>query len=383
MPRQKARSRGQIVPKGLNKWLVRISLPVGPDGKRRSPSKLVEGTYNQAQRELTAWLRELDTSSFVEPSKQTVAEYLEQWIASKVDVTERTRRDYDKRLKADILPELGHLKLHEVTPQLMQRHYQSLTAKGYSPRTIEYTHAVFHHALEQAVEWHMIVRNPTDAVRLPKKTKRAPSVLSMKQVSLLLEKTIDDAMSCLWRLLLTSGMRPQEALGLKWSDLQGSWLSIARVAEDNGLGAWAIKDVPKTDSANRTIGLPESTVAALRVHKARQAAEILVAGSKYERNDLIFPNSLGRILDMNLVRRRWKAVLKECQLPTTVRLYDTRHTHLTALLQNGADLAWVASRAGHSDIKMTRDHYAHVLPETHRQMGEMTETMLRKAAAES
>lgn len=386
-----SRSRGQMVPRGTNKWLIRVYLGTGPDGSRRYSSKTVEGTTSQARKELTAMLRELDTQSFVEPSKMGLREYLgvpakleepaTGWLRSKIDITPRTQVDYRRRLELYVVPALGHRKLHEIDAHAVQSLISSMADAALSPRTIEYTYRVLHAALEDAVKQNLLVRNPSDNVKLPKKVKRAPSILTMKQVGLFLEATSQDALHALWMLLLTSGLRPQEALALMWSDvdLDGRWLSVCRVLVDDGHGKTSIVERTKTDEAGmRRIGLPESAIEALRTHKTRQNAEILLAGPRYERLGLVFANSLGRPLDHNLVRRRWKTALKAASLPR-VRLYDTRHSHLTALLANGADIAWVSARAGHKDIKMTRDHYAHVMPETHREMGEMTERMLQKA----
>jgi integrase len=68
-------------------------------------------------------------------------------------------------------------------------------------------------------------------------------------------------------------------------------------------------------------------------------------------------------------------LLKKHGLPE-VRLYDTRHSHATALLTKGVNLAWVSDRLGHSDVKMTRDVYAHVLPEAHKEMAEVMERIV-------
>lgn len=372
------RGRGSIIPRGDNRYLLRIYIGKSPDGKREYSSKTIEGTISQARKELTAMQRALDTQTFVSPSKMLLRDYLEAWLKSKIDVAARTVVSYGEKLSY-VSTTIGHLKLHEVDPSAVQLVINGMAARGLSPRTIEYTRNVLHAAFEDAIRQHLLARNPTDHVKLPKKQKRAPTVLSMKQVSLFLEKTAQDVLHSLWTLLLTSGIRPQEALALKWTDLDMDerWVSIQRNLVDDGHGAFSLVDVPKAESYRR-IALPESTVAVLQKHKARQNAQMLLAGDRYERLGLVFANSGGRPLDPNMVRRRWKIALKALKLPE-VRLYDTRHTHLTALLAAGADLAWVAARAGHKSITMTRDHYAHVLPETHRGMGDMTERLLKEA----
>ena len=63
-----------------------------------------------------------------------------------------------------------------------------------------------------------------------------------------------------------------------------------------------------------------------------------------------------------------------------MRLYDTRHSHATALLNAGnVNLAWVSARLGHTSVQTTESVYARVLPEAHRQMAEVMESVFERA----
>jgi integrase len=367
-----------MVQRGQNKWLLRVYAGKHPDGRRKYISDTFEGTTSEARKALTAMQRNHDTRSLVSPSKTTLKEYLDGWVKGKIDVAPRTRVSYEHQL-AFTSGLIGHLKLHEIDTPDVQAVVSDMAGKGLSPRTVEYSVRVLHVALEDAVKRHLLVRNPADHVTLPKKARRPPSILTMKQVDLLLEAAKDDPLRGLWALLLTTGLRPQEALALKWSDLDldGKWLSVQRTVVNDGHGNFSLSDSTKTVGSTRRIGLPETAVQALRSHKQRQNASILLAGESYDRQNLVFANAIGGVADPYKVARRWKKALEAAELPE-VRLYDTRHTHATALLQNGADIAWVKERLGHSNLSTTLG-YAHVLPEAHRQMGEMTEMILKKA----
>ncbi len=396
----RARDRGQMVHQGLNKWLIRAYLGTR-NGKRQYASKVVRGTTSQARQELTAMLGKLDTHTYVEPSKLLLRDFLDAWLKSKIDVTASTREGYSKQLSyftalpsladkdkpSGVKPapepaahQIGHLRLSEVDTAAVQRVFAHMIQRGLSRRTVEYARAVLHAAFESAVQQNIVFRNPVDHTKLPPRLRKAPSVLSMAQVDLFLEATKLDPLAVLWRLLLTSGLRPQEALALKWSDLDlaEKWVSVRRVLRDVGKGRYELVEDTKTDGSTRRIGLPESTVEALKAHKKRQSAEILLAGPKFERQDLVFCSDRGRTLDPSAVRKAWKDALTQAKLPL-IRLYNARHTHFTALLQAGADISWIKDRAGHSNIQTTIQHYAHVMPEAHREMGDMTEKMLKKA----
>lgn len=373
--------RGTMIQKSPGRWLLRVYAGRDPQtGKRLYPSQTFEGTTSQARQALTRLLAEHDQRGFVHPSKLSLKEYLEEWLAGRLDITERTRASYLNMI-GYIVPELGTAPITKLDTRMVQQFVARLVERGLSPRTVRYAYAVLHAALATAAKRRMILRNPVEDIELPKKERTPATTLSLKQVDLFLEATADHPLQALWRLLLTSGLRQQEAFGLAWKDvdLDGKWLSVRQTLVGDGKGTYRIAEETKTDGSVRRIGLPQSTIDALRVHKARQNAEILLAGSQYERLGLVFANAAGRPLDPANVRKVWERLLASQGMPK-VKLSGTRHTHATNLLQAGVNPAWVSSRLGHTDIKMTLDTYAHVLPEAHEEMGEITERLLKKAS---
>jgi integrase len=367
-----------MIPRGDNRWLLRVYLGRDAEGKRKYHSKMFEGTTHQARQEITKLLREADTDTLVRPTKQTVKAFLEAWLKSKLDVSEYTVFGYHKRLKNDVYPEIGHLKLHEVTPLVINGLYQKLSVeKGHSPRTVRYTASIIHHAFEQAVMWGLLVRNPASHATRPKLVKRPPTVLTAEQIRALLAFSQEHPLCSLWYLLLTSGLRPSEALVIRWSDIEDDTLHVRRtlVTDSTGYRCTVVEHQAKTDKSIRAITLPASTLTVLDQHRRHQAAEILAAGPGYTRAGYLFASANGEHLQLHAVRLRWKTLLRQAGMPN-VRLYDTRHSHATALLTAGANLAWVSDRLGHTDIKMTKDVYAHVLPEAQRDTAQIMDNIL-------
>ncbi len=136
----------------------------------------------------------------------------------------------------------------------------------------------------------------------------------------------------------------------------------------------------KTQESLRAVTLSKSVVEALKEHRARQVEEMLAYGQQYHRRDFVFATRFGAFVDPNNVRTRWKSALKRAGLPTNVRLYDTRHSHATALLNDGnVNLAWVSARLGHSSVLTTEAIYTRVLPEAHRAMADVMETVWEQA----
>src|SRR5262249_38780561 len=226
-------------------------------------------------------------------------------------------------------------------------------------------HAVLSAALGQAVRWRLIQANPARDVELPKRrAQRVMHALTPEECGRLREALEGDRLAAFFVLLLGTGMRPGEALAVRWADadLDAGTLRVERSLGRSRKGEPPRVGGPKTPTRPRTVPLPATVARALRTHRAVQAEERLRAGSAYFDFDLVFATPLGQPLDeRNVVNRAFKPALRRAKLPATVRLYDLRHTAATLMLASGANVRAVADQLGHASAKMTLDVYAHVL----------------------
>ena len=262
---------------------------------------------------------------------------------------------------------LGLVRVDQLTAPGIRRFYRDLQERGLSPRTVQYAHSVLHSALEQATRDRIIPRNPErDARNVLEKVERSEKqVLTLEQARKFIGAVQADRYAALWLLLLETGLRPGEALGLKWGDLHGNVLRVQRaLKEPAGRGAAWRLEAPKTKRAVRSVPLTESTLRALREHRRKQAAEQLALGKYWADGcepDLIFTTSVGTYLrQSNLHRRHFKPALTAAKLPD-MRMYDLRHSAATILLALGENPKIVQERLGHSSITLTMDTYSHVL----------------------
>lgn len=389
------RSRGQILPRGDRKWLVRIftGSSVDEKGKRRRTysSKVVTGTYKQAEQALTADLREVDTEQFVAPSKQTLKQYMEQWFnTAKGRVSEVTLISY-KSVTKRTLAMIGDTKLDKLTPQIIEKVYTDLHALGISPRTIDAGHTVLTMALEKAVVWKLLVRNPTVGAERPAKIKEPAKAFNSEQAGLFLEAAKKHEWWALWLTFYATGMRPQEVFPLKWDDLEernvrvqrdGGFvtakthvLKVQRAMKHVGKGKYVVREILKTTKSRRVISIPQTLVDALTAHKRQQAKAALASGESFERNGYIFPNTVGQPLDLTKVRKMFHAICATAGIPK-LKLYALRHTHATELLTANVHLKTVSERLGHANIVMTGDTYSHVMPEVEHETALTLETLL-------
>jgi integrase len=359
------RQQGQIIPKGERTWLVRVYAGRDEAGKRIYPSREIEGTYKQASDALNDMLHAAGKGSLVKPQKETLRAFADRWLKGKLNLSAKTRRDYEHLLKKHVYPMLGGRPVQKITLLDISMLYGSLISdRGLSARTVRYVHAVVNQVFGYAVITNVVTKNPCEHAELPKMEQHSGGdTLSFEETAQFLDHPTQqtDRLRALWRLLLTAGMRPQEALALRWIDFSpASGISVARSLQEVLPGKWIAAETVKSTNSVRQVVLSAITVNILEQHRKAQIAEILKQGAKYTRNDLIFATRTGHHFTPPNIRRWWKKALKDAGV-RAVRLYDSRHTNISQELSTGANPVEVAARHGHNPQTMMRV-YAHVIP---------------------
>ena len=377
---------GQIIKRGDRVWLVRIYLGRSADGKRQYQNHTIHGIKKDAQTWLNDALRKQDLGIPTFRTKVTLGDFLDRWLktVAKTRVGERTFRDYEWQL-GHVKAALGTVRLTQLSAEDIQSLYSGLSAP-----TARHFHSPLRSALSQAVRWHLIHANPCDAVDLPRHKASEVQALTREEAGRLMaverftreddgrSVVVENRYRVLFAFLLTTGARPSEALGLKWTDLdfETGMVTIQRTLQwhSKKLGGGYYFEDTKTKSSKRSLPLPASTLQQLKEYRATQAEALLKIGI---RTDLCFANSEGTpILRRNLVRRHFKPALKAAKLSTAFSLYALRHTCATLLLQAGTHPKVVAERLGHSSTVLTMDVYSHVVPGMQSEAAAQMERML-------
>lgn len=375
------RSRGQIIPKDNEiphtKWLVRVY--VGrEDGRRVYASELVEGTYKQAEKKRTQMLGSADTSSLVKPSKLTLKSHCESWLSTRKDVSPATAERYGFRLAHDVYSSLGGTQLQKVTSQMIRTLYAKL-GETKAPRTIRLTHAALTQAFDQAVTDNLILRNPCDGTTKAIAPSKKGGGVSLTPDEVTAIFAVEHAWSLYVRLVLETGMRPGEALALRWSDLTEKGLSVSRTVTVDEHKVSYIKETPKTASSVRVVSITDELKDRLDAHRKEQLKVMFAAGPLYDRaGNLIFARADGQHWCETRARYNWNVIVNRAGV-RKVRLYDSRHTHLTWLLESGENPKAVAERSGHANPNVLLNTYAHVLPGTHERMASTFGAILAKS----
>jgi integrase len=312
----------------------------------------------------------------------TVGEFVMRWLedSAKGDLAPRTYHNYRLQVRRHIVPALGRVKLKALSPASIQSLYAAKLRGGLKPSSVRYLHAVLHRALEQAVRWNMIPRNPAASVDPPKLRHEEITPLDADQARTFRQAARADRFEALYVLSLTVGLRMGEALGLKWSDvdLDAGTLRVNRQLQRIREGGGLVFSQPK-NASRRTVEMPQRAIEALKSHRKRQIEQQLSASSNWPNSGLVFTSTIGTAVDaQNVVNRHFKPLLRRAGLPS-IRFHDLRHTCATLLLSRGTHPKYVQQLLGHASIQLTLDHYSHWMPS----MGKHTASVMDDALEES
>jgi integrase len=203
----------------------------------------------------------------------------------------------------------------------------------------------------QAVREGILGRNPADAVERPKVEETERQILNEAQVRQLIIAASNTRYGMIIYMALMTGMREGELLGLKWSDVDWSkgQLTIQRQLQVLKTGGSALVP-PKTKAGRRIIKLGESNLDKLARHREAQCLLKEVMGERWEENELIFPNTLGKPMAARNLLADFKRILKENGLPD-IRFHDLRHTALSIRCRNEPGIRRRVSRPIPMDMR--------------------------------
>jgi integrase len=331
-------------------WYFVLDEPRDPaTGKRRQ--KWVNGgrTREEAKRARDDARARRGRRGWKAPSRLLVGQYLTgTWLPSiRAKVAPSTFTSYRQNI-THVAARIGHVRLDAVDAPTLDALYADLEAGGLARSTVRLLHTQLHRALADAVAWDLLVRNPSDLVDPPKPARRVLTTWTADQLRAFLAGVADDRLAALWQLAAASGMRIGELVALEWPDvhLDGQYLTVRR---------------SKTATGRRRVELDPATVAVLRAHRRRQAAERLAFGAGYRDHGRVFTRPGGEPLNPDAVSLQFKRRAARLGLPV-IRFHDLRHGWATLALEAGEHPKVVAEQLGHASVKVTLDTYSHVTP---------------------
>jgi integrase len=297
----------------------------------------------------------------------TVSQLLDRW--HKVIVATRretTASNYRYMIDGQIVPfvlpggrTLGSKKVAKLTFSDVDALLDAKREAGLSASTRRLIRSVLVQATNQAMKWRIVTRSEA-AMSTPVTVKRSERrSLSPAQAKRLMETLETCPMGTLFTVMLTTGMRRGEALGLRWEDidLEKGVISVRQqLRRINGeLKAMEVK----TERSRRSIDLAKPTVVALKEHEAAQKRDRL-ASPAWTETGYVFTTGLGTPLDPRNVAKQFESNCLKAKIGKW-HPHELRHSAATLMLATGTPLQVVSAVLGHSSIRITGDVYGHVL----------------------
>ncbi len=296
-------------------------------------------------------------------SSTTVGEYLETWLQAKHSLKPTTVSLYGDLTKNYLVPHLGKIRLLDLRAHHLDRMYSATTVgkagRPLSASTIRRIHGVLRSALNTAVKRRLIPYNPANHIELAAESHRRAKPWTAEECQEFLAKCADDRLTDLYRLMIVTGLRRGETVGLRWEDVDLDDECLFVIQQITDVNGHSIVSSPKTKRGQRLVQLDPDTVETLRRHREAQELERLAWGAAWNDDGMVFTREDGRALRPEYVTRHFQELTKKVRL-RAIRVHDLRHTSASLALAAGVDLKVVSERLGHSQLAITADLYTHV-----------------------
>jgi len=291
-----------------------------------------------------------------------------EWLpAKKLTLKTSTYRGYLHKTQRHILPALGRKRLRRLRPCHLEALYDSMLhpdngRRALAPKTVYEIHLIIRGALGDAVRRGLITRNVAlvaNAPRMRSIPKVEPQAWTAPELRAFLQAAAGHRLFPAYWLAATTGMRRNELLGLRWTDLD---TKHARLSINRGLVAvgYELHETRgKTPTSRRCVDLDPTTLAVLEGWRAMQAAEFAAVGIDHA--GWMFTRPDGRPVHPHSISQTFEHIARRAGVPI-IRLHDMRHTAATLLIAAGEPVKVVSERLGHASPTFTMETYQHVLP---------------------
>lgn len=355
--------------RGTDKWELRLVHDDPLSGNEVITYHTVEGkTRKQAEKARDQLIVDLEMQGYAVSSDVTVRRYLSDYLAYKesIKAIESSTVSGYKHDITRINKYIGSERIADLTITMVSRCLADMIDDGYHPKTVVKSFMLLKQALNHAVGEELILRNPCNFVKPPKRVKPKINALSREERSRMLKIARDaqpTPLAVAIEIALTTGMRRGEICALRWSDynrVRGT-LSVTH-ALGNGEGGYYLKD-PKSDDSVRTIPITmhlrsvldrmmEDSRYMCKRLKLKFNSEAYILGSQETDSHPYNPTQIGK---------DFACFCKMNGFDCT--LHDLRHTFATYMIGCGVDVRTVADYLGHANPSMTLDIYADADPE--------------------
>ncbi len=309
-------------------------------------------------------------AGMVATEHKTFAEYAEYVLKLKErDNKHRTAIRYAELLER-INPEIGFIKLVNVTGEHLNRLYLKLaqqgqnkrTGEGLSPKTITEHHRLIHVIFAQAKKEGVVRFNIAETATPPAVKKKEAEFFEIEEVLKIIESVSKEPLKwqCITHLLISTGARRGEIMALKWSAIDFN-KNLIKISENllysSKRGIYL--DTPKTGETRYVAVAPE-VMRLLTQHKQEQVVIRLKMGHEWINNGFCFTQMNGSPMHPDSATDWFNKFSKKYCLPH-INPHKFRHTQASILYSEGIDPVTISKRLGHKQVSTTQNIYAHMV----------------------
>ncbi|MFE1746317.1 tyrosine recombinase XerC [Coleofasciculus sp. H7-2] len=339
-------------------WRGKVTVGYTEDGKQRF--RWVSGKTQAEALAKVAEIKQRLASGTFSDTKLTVKSYLEQWLDEKARHVKPSTVDTYRRLSTvHIIPKVGRKGLDKLTPLDVQNLMGEL-ADSTGVRTANACRTLLFSAYKQAIRWQLVARNPVEATDPLRAAHKDTVLWSGAQAAHFLDSARPHRLYAAFYLVMATGLRRGELLGLRWEDVSERELYIRQQLTYRE-GAFVFAP-PKTAQGTRRIAITPDVYAVLEAHRRAQEAQRADLGEMWPNTGLVFVSEVGTPIHPRNFERSWGQLKKAANMPPA-RLHDLRHLHVSLLVKQGVDPQAIADRVGHSDASFTLRRYSHMFEE--------------------
>lgn len=339
------------------------------NGRRKYFSAPTKALAAQKRRAL---LTQRDTTGVATGKGYKVGQWVQHWL----DITEsvhkpKTHAGYQYSVSHYMSDHFKNIPLGKLTVEAIEAEYKRLADLKLSGSTRAQVHSVLHSALKVGQKrGHVPINFAALVVDKPTAEKRKVRALSQDDVEAIEKAIAGNRLEARWHLALALGLRPSEALGLEWQDidLDAGTVHVHQQLQKVNKNTILVPTA-KTDAGDRIIPLPDYILEALKTWRTKQYSEML--SEKWESwspdkepHAWVFTSARrpGRPVTDDGDSTQWRKILVAAGVPHT-RRYSSRHTAASVLIGHGVDPAAVAKILGHNDPGFTMRTYVHGVDE--------------------
>ncbi|GIE81711.1 site-specific integrase [Actinoplanes philippinensis] len=288
---------------------------------------------------------------------ETVAQYLTSWLDAKApNLRTNTVLRYRAYINQDLIPAIGAVRLEQLTHEHVRQFISNQLTAGRGRVTLARCITTLSSALNDAVKQRRLSYSPARYAGLPRPARRNLTCWTTRQAEGFLRTChrIDDPLADLFELMICTGMRKGEMLGLHWDDVDlDNRVLFVRHTLVSINNSRSMLSEPKTEGSRAWVALSQRAVEALRRQRQRKTTDP---------DGLVFTTKDRRPLRPQYVLDRFRQLTAEAALPR-IRVHDLRHLAATIMLSAGVPIAMVSKTLRHKNLATTVDIYGHLTQE--------------------